>query len=92
MFNSISHTLTYLLLGAAAALGGLLIAVAYDLRRKARELRELREEADKRLALAAAAREVRAQMDAFNADKPKNKGGRPKGSKNKPKTTARRRA
>lgn len=92
MSNSISHILLYLLLGAAAALGGLLIAVAYDLRRKARELRELREEADKRLALAAAAREVRAQMDAFNAEKPKNKRGRPKGSKNKPKTTARRRA
>jgi hypothetical protein len=71
VFNSISHSLTYLLLGAAAALGGLLIAVAYDLRRKAREYAAV----------------VLLAAEPAVADTPvvRNKGGRPKGSKNKPK-------
>jgi len=71
VFNSISHILTYLLLGAAAGLGGLLIAVAYDLRRKAREY--------------AAAVLLVAEPAVVDTPVVKNKGGRPKGSKNKPK-------
>ena len=71
MFDSISHSLTYLLLGAAAALGGLLIAVAYDLRRKAREY--------------AAAVLLVAEPAVVDTPVVKNKGGRPKGSKNAPK-------
>ena len=76
MFNSISHSLTYLLLGAAAALGGLLIAVAYDLRRKAREYAAV----------------VLLAAEPAVADTPVvKKRGRPKGSKNKPKKAVRRR-
>lgn len=69
MFNSISHTLTYLLLGAAAALGGMLIAVVYDLRRKAREYDA----------------KTSAASEPLPAEAPpvKKRGGRPKGSKNK---------
>ena len=69
MFNSISHSLPYLLLGAAAALGGLLITVAYDLRRKAREY--------------AAAVLLAAEPAVVGTPVVKKRGGRPKGSKNK---------
>lgn len=73
MLNSIFSPLGYLLLGAGVGGACLLFAVAYDLRRKAREARE-----------AVADMLVPANCTAVNAP-PAKKRSRPLGRKNKPK-------
>ena len=73
MLNSIFSPLGYLLLGAGVGGACLLFAVAYDLRRKARDLREF----------------TLPEADQVTLEKhlapPAKKRGRPLGSKNKPK-------